>query len=344
MQKNQTEQKKISPFALWILRVAGILFFLPFLFFYNTPELSKPPKTDINSKALVKTAFSFLKDEELTLKGEENDRVNILFLGLPGKGNSAPDLTDSIILASIKPSTNQLALLSIPRDLLVYIKKEKRYAKINSLFAENERNPELLTEKIKEMTGQDVYYYVALDITAVQKIVDALGGINVFVKKDIYDPQFPTPGFGTEVFEVKKGWRYFDGETVQKYLRTRYSPNGDFDRIEQQQAVIEALRKKIFGLNLLVDFPTLISIYKATKDNIQTNIAENEIKSFFEVLRNISYDNVISKSLDAGKKDSLLIADTFMFGSQRGFVLKPKAGDFDYSEIKTLAENIFDLK
>ncbi len=321
----------------------GTLLATLFFFSFSTP-LSKPPQTELNTSTAIKTALSFLKKNNPTLKGAENDRINILFLGLPGKNNSAPNLTDSIILLSIKPSTNQLALLSIPRDLLVYINQEKRYTKINSLFAENERNPELLNKKLKEITGQDIYYYVALDVTAVQKIVDALGGLNVFVKKDIYDPRFPTPGFGTEVFEVKKGWRYFDGETVQKYLRTRYSANGDFDRIEQQQAVIEALRKKIFGLNLLVDFPTLISIYKATKDNIQTNIAENEIKSFFEILRNISYDNVISKSLNAGKKDSLLISDTFMFGSQRGFVLKPRIGDFDYSEIQTLAENIFYLK
>ena len=102
----------------------------------------------------------------------------------------------------------------------------------------------MIKEKVAEITGQQIDYYIALDVSGVEKIIDILGGLNVWVAEDVFDPQFPTPGHGTEYFTVKKGWRYFDGKTVQKYLRTRHSADGDFARMRQQQAVVEALRKK----------------------------------------------------------------------------------------------------
>lgn len=337
----ELEEKKDSELLLWFLRAFGILFFSLFIFFFNTQELQKPSQTEFGASQIVKTAFSFLTEKENYIKGEKQDRVNILFLGMPGKENSAPHLTDSIMLISIRPSTNQLAVLSIPRDLLVYLKKEKRYAKINSLFIINEKDPKLIEEKVKQITGQEINYYIALDITAVEKVIDILGGLNVFVSRDVYDPRFPTPGFGTEVFEIKKGWRYLDGKTVQKYLRTRNSPNGDFSRMEQQQAVVEAIRKKMFGLNLFLDLPTIFSIFKTMSDHTQTDISNNEIKRLYTLIKNVSYDKIENKVLNGGSDDSLLVADEFMFGSQRGFVLKPKAGDFDYSEIQSLANSIF---
>lgn len=323
-------------------KLAIVFIFSFIIFFHNIPELSKPPQTNIGTASAIKTAFSFLKNESRQIQYPKNDRINILFLGIPGEGNNAPNLTDSIILASIKPDTNEFALLSIPRDLLIYLPNENIYTKINALFSMNEKNPELIEEKITEITGQKISHYAVLDISAVEKIVDRLGGLNVYVKKDIYDTSFPTANFGTEVFKVEKGWRYFDGKTVQKYLRTRHSQDGDFDRMEQQQAVIEALRKKIFGLNLILDLPTIISMANTLSSHIQTDISEYDMISLYSILKNVSYDKIIHKTLAGRTEDSSLISGSFTFNGQNGFILKPKAGDFDYSEIKKIAENIFE--
>jgi len=337
------EEKDHGFFIRIIIKILAFFGISALLFFLNSTVISKPVQTDFNTATVVKTAFSFLKNKADPLREEWTDRINILFLGTPGKGNSAPDLTDSIILLSIKPSTKQIALLSIPRDLLVYLPKEKRYSKINALFIMNEKNPTLIENKIEEITGEKIHYYFVLNTTAVKKIVDDLGGLNVFVKKDIYDRSFPTANFGTEVFEVKKGWRYFDGDTVQKYLRTRHSENGDFDRMEQQQAVIEALRKKVFGLNLFLDLPKIFSILGTISENVQTDISEKEIRRLYELVKNVSYDKINNVVLNGGQKDSLLEAGSFMFGKQRAFILKPKKGDFDYSEIQELAASIFNF-
>jgi len=338
------KEEKNSTFLLkTVVRFTAFFGVSAMIFFFNSTALSRPTQTDFNAATVVKTAFSFLKSDGIPLSSEATDRVNILFLGTPGKGNSAPDLTDSLILLSIKPSTDQISLLSIPRDLLVYLPNENRYSKINALFIMNEKNPELIENRVEEITGQKIDYYFVLDTTAVKKIVDDLGGLNVFVKKDIYDTAFPTTGSGTEIFKVEKGWRYFDGDTVQKYLRTRHSQNGDFDRMEQQQAVLEALRKKVFGLNLFLDLPNIFSMMGTISENIQTDISEKEIRRLYELVKNVSYDKINSVVLNGGQDDSLLEAGSFMFGEQRGFVLKPKKGDFDYSEIQKLSESIFNF-
>lgn len=337
---NSIPKTRKKPFG-FLNKLAFIAIFSTAVFFHNATELSKPPQTNIGTASAIKTAFSFLKHENRQIEYSKSERVNILFLGIPGAGNNAPNLTDSIILASIKPNTSELALLSIPRDLLVYLPNENIHTKINALFSMNEKNPELIEKKIEEITGQKIDHYAVLDISAVEKIVDRLGGLNVYVKKDIYDTSFPTANFGTEVFKVEKGWRYFDGRTVQKYLRTRHSQDGDFDRMEQQQAVIEALRKKIFGLNLILDLPTILSMANMLSSHIQTDVSENDMINLYGILKNVSYDKIIHKTL-AKSEDSPLISGSFNFNGQNGFILKPKAGDFDYTEIQQIANNIFE--
>lgn len=332
---------KILIFIFKIIVLAGLIV----LGFYLWPEkISGEQQQNTQKISLVKTAFNFLTDKSEPLQGENRDRVNILFLGLPGEGNDAPNLTDTIILLSIRPSDNRLALLSLPRDLLIKIPKHGTLSKINALFEIGRKDPSMINEKVAEITGQKIDYHIVLDVSGVEKIIDILGGLNVWVAEDVFDPQFPTPGHGTEYFTVKKGWRYFDGKTVQKYLRTRHSADGDFARMRQQQAVVEALRKKIFGLSLLYDFPTVFSIFKTARDSMQTDLDENNLKRLYDIAKNVSYDNVIHKVVDGNPKDpnALLKSGSVELGGKQAFVLVPKKGEFDYSDIQTLARNIFD--
>lgn len=332
---------KIIFFLVKIIILIGLIA----IGFYLWPEKISGQPENTAKISLVKTAFNFLLDRSESLSGEERGRVNILFLGLPGEGNDAPNLTDTIILLSIRPSDNRFALLSLPRDLLVKIPKRRgALTKINALFEISKKNPDLIKEKVAEITSQPIDYYVALDTTAVEKTIDMLGGLNVWVAEDISDPNFPTPGHGTEYFAVEKGWRYFDGKTVQKYLRTRHSPDGDFARMRQQQAIMEALRKKIFGLNLLYDFPTALSIFRTVRADTQTDLDEANLKRLYDIAKNVSYDNVVHKVVDGDpkKQDSLLHGGTIKLGEQEAFVLIPKKGEFDYNDIQTLARNIFD--
>ncbi len=266
-------------------------------------------------------------------------------MGLPGENNDGPDMTDTLILASIKPSTHDLGLISIPRDLLVRVPgQDSVTTKINSLYRDNGKNPALLEQAIEDITGQRIHYFIALDITALAQIVESLGGLNVYVEQDIYDSAFPTETHGTEIFSVQKGWRYFDGETAQKYIRTRHSAGGDFARMHRQQAVIEALRKKIFGLNMLYDFPTIISLYKTIRYHVHTDIDNSAMRPFYDIAKKISYDKVRYVAIDGdpANPDALLKSATVTLGEKEAFVLEPKKGSFDYMDIQGSVAHLFD--
>src|SRR3989344_1849288 len=296
----------------WLF-LAFIVIAVSFGAFFASSGNSRDDKP-LGIAALAKTAFHFITDASETLKGEPKDRTNALILGLPGEQNEAPYLTDG-----------------------------KTHAKINALYLLGGKSPELIRRTMEELTGQPLHYFAALDISSIEQVVDALGGLNVAVPEDVYDPAFPTPGHGTEVFAVQKGWRHFDGTTAQKFLRTRHGEGGDFARMRRQQAVIEALRKRVFGLNMLYDFPALLSLYKTVHYHIQTDIDENKIRRFYDIAKNISYATVRHEDVDGDPKnpDALLESATFTLEGKPAFVLKPKTGDFDYKGIQELAENIF---
>lgn len=305
---------------------------------------SRTARTEPKEKplSLAKLAFHFAANTSAPLKGQERDRINILFLGMSGVPHPAPFLTDTIILMSIKPSTHQLSLLSLPRDLLVQTPSGAQ-TKINSLYLMNKKDPSLAMATVSAITDQPIDYYFTFDIGGVEKIVDTLGGLNVLVPEDVNDPAFPSDTGGMETFSVEKGWRYFDGATVQKYLRTRHSHGGDFARMRQQQAVVEALRKKIFGMHMLYDFPTLFALYKDLTSHIHSDIDESGIQQLYAIAQNISYDTVKHVTIDGDPRDTeaLLKSKTVTLGGLPAFTLVPKTGDFDYYSISDIAENIF---
>ncbi len=314
------------------------------LFFLAYPTRVAPRENaPFAAPSLVKLAFNFFANRPAALKGEERGRVNILLLGMTGVPHPAPYLTDTIILLSVKPNEYALALLSLPRDLLVQVPGQKTYTKINSLYNMNGRDPAFIRQKAEEITGQRIDYFAALDISAVETIVDELGGLNVLVPEEVSDPRFPADNGGTETFFVQKGWRWFDGRTVQRYLRTRHSEGGDFARMRQQQAVLEALRKKVFGLRLPYDIPAMLSLYRALASRIQTDIDEQAMKRLYDIAKTIRYDKVTHRVVDGDPNDqnSLLKSKTFTLGGEPAFVLVPKTGDFDYYSIREVVESIF---
>ncbi len=107
------------------------------------------------------------------LKGELSDRINVLILGMGGAQHEGPYLTDSIILASIKPSSHQIALLSIPRDLYVPIPKYgwQRINFANALgVARSKDGGELSSEVVSDVLNVPVHYWVRADFRNFQRI------------------------------------------------------------------------------------------------------------------------------------------------------------------------------
>lgn len=274
------------------------------------------------------------------------EKINFLILGNPGEGNNAPDLTDTIILASLKPQDNKLFVFSIPRDLYVRIDDSQNFSKINSLYElgnnHSPRSPaDFIIKAVEKMSNEKIDYFFTIDLPAIKKIVDDLNGLNVNVSQTVDDPRFPTANNGYERFHVEKGWRYFDGETTLKYLRTRHSLNGDFDRMQRQQDIVEAFRKKIFGLNIIWDFPKILRIFSELDNHIETNMdITAEAKPLYKTIKNIPQDNLIYKVIDASNGNSLVTtANIPLSNGVTASIVQPKAGLEDYREIQEFIKN-----
>jgi LCP family protein required for cell wall assembly len=268
-----------------------------------------------------------------------DETKNILVLGIPGQGNDAPDLTDTILVAQIKNNPLKINLISIPRDLWVKVPNSEAYTKINTLyvFGKSAKGQDfgisLIKQKVEEITGLKLDYYFLIDLSVVKQIINDLGGVNIWVPKDIVDTQFPGPNHSYETFQISAGWRYLDGETATKYMRTRHSPQGDFDRIERQQQVLEAIKQKLMGLNPISDLPPMLKIAGKFWNNIKTDISIGQLPELWQIAKQISPDQVGKIVIDR-EENHLVLGDNILIGEQIASILKPRAGIENYSEIQ----------
>lgn len=294
----------------------------------------KREKLTISNSEKLETGSVF-HQKEVSLKRDETKRINFLLLGFPGEPWPAPYLTDSIEVISIDEDFKKILVIGIPRDLLVKIPDSGFETRINALYALS-NDPKIIREKIKEITGLEIQYWLILDLSFFKKIIDSLNGIEIEVKEDILDKKFPTINRGYETFFIEKGKQIIDGEKTIKYIRSRRTKGGDFDRINRQQQVMEAILEKIKKLNLLLDFPKILSIFEEIKN--KTNVNLEEIPLLIEIGKNFSNNENKIKieyfSLDAGKPDSLLVFGETLIGKNLASVIWPKKGKFDYEEIR----------
>lgn len=265
------------------------------------------------------------------------ERVNLLFLGIPGKGYHGEKLTDTIIIINSTPKAEKPIGISVPRDLLIKPLDKNYYTKINSLYnsGKNEKEGiELTITKLKEITGLDFDYFVVFDLDGVKNLIDQLGGIDVVIRENIYDPLFPGPNDSYQVFSINKGVHHLDGETTLKYIRSRNQPEGDFARIKRQQEVINILKNKILSLNFIWDFPTILNIWKTVNSHTYSNIDLDDIKYAWNLVKKTNLDEIKFFTLSNLPENQLLVSEETMLGNEKAYILRPKAGLENYQEIK----------
>lgn len=339
---------KIGLLIFGLFLLAGLAYGIFFAYKIYTTSQKINPDSNNSTAVIFDTVKSFVAPPDINLKGLRDGRINILLLGVAGEKKPGRFLTDTIMVASLNTKTNQVALLSIPRDLYVQIPDTRLQTKINSVYqysqslGEKSADAEAIRETVENITALRLDYYAILDFAGFEKIIDALGGINVMNERDIFDPRYPGPNYSYETFELKKGFQHLDGATALKYARERHNdPEGDFGRAKRQQQIMQATKNRIFSSGTFLNVVTLNQLFDALGDSIRTNIQPEEIASFLELAKKLDTQNINNMVLDAWNADSLLKVSHVTLGSARAFVLVPRVGN--YSEIQELAANIFDL-
>ncbi|MCK4635886.1 MAG: LCP family protein [Candidatus Moranbacteria bacterium] len=339
--------KKSGKFILIssVIFFIGIIFLIGFYFFKTKSTLAKISGNNVSTESVVKSIVNSIKNDNSieTLDGFDEGKINILLLGVAGDEKPGKYLTDTIMIASIDTKNFTVGLLSLPRDLL--IKQDRYFVKINILYQsglKNEKDADLIIETVEKITDQEIHYYLTLDFAGFTQMIDTLDGINVDVKKDIKDTRYPGPNYSYETFEIEKGLQNLDGKTALKYARTRHTDiEGDFGRAKRQQQILQAVRNKSFSLETFLNPFKINELLNTLGDHVHTNISGEEIGAFIELSKKVDTQNISNVVVDAWKTDSILRSTRLYFNGHSMSGLITRTGN--YSEIKELAENIFDI-
>lgn len=264
------------------------------------------------------------------LVGEAEDRINVLLIGMGGAGHEGPMLTDTIMIASIRPSDGAIALLSIPRDLLVPVEGQG-WRKINSVnaFAELEdpgNGGDLVRTTMEGLLGIDIAYYVRIDFEGFREVIDAVGGVDVHVDRTFTDSTYPTYTFGIQSVSFQEGWQHLNGEKALQFARSRHGNNGegsDFARAKRQQKVISALKEKLTAAKTYRNPVTITSTLSALQSNITTNLHIGEMLRLASMGQDAQLSSIRHSVLDNGV-DGVLV-DSVVNG---GYVLLPRNNDW----------------
>ncbi|BBI35721.1 LCP family protein [Cohnella abietis] len=180
---------------------------------------------------------------------EGSERVNILLMGGDERGIRKGEVarSDSMLIVSIDPPTKKIHLFSVLRDTQVAIPgfKDNR---VNAAITLG--GPELAMKTIGNLAGLDIQYYVYVDFQGFIKLVDAIGGVDFFVEKNM---KYSDSADG-HVYDInlQKGQQHLDGDKALQYVRFRHDKLSDFTRTERQREFLKAIAGKMqTGWNLI---------------------------------------------------------------------------------------------
>lgn len=340
----RTKVSKMGRYGAIFLVVSAVV---GTFFSYRIAQITHGDEADVGSLSLFSTFTSGLArlagSGDKTLTGETSDRINFLLMGIGGAGHDGPQLSDTLIFGSFKPSTHELGMLSIPRDLYVSIPGYGS-GKINhaNAYGENKGEGEginLASEVISDVTGQPIHYAVRVDFDGFATLIDELGGVDVYVDRTFTDYQYPeysgSPTYKTISFT--EGWAHLDGQTALEFARSRHGNNGegtDFARAARQQKIILAAKDKALSLGVLLNPAKLTRLLDTLNDHIDTNLTFWEMVKLAKYAPNIDTKAITMQVLDTSAESPLYACTTC-----EAYIILPKADD--WSDVHDIAENMF---
>jgi len=209
--------------------------------------------------------------------------TNILLLGIDdgaGGAESEPgQRADTLVVAAISHKDGSVHFLSIPRDTVVSIVGRSREEKINEAYYYGGAPLAVkTTEKLLQIPIQE---YIAIDTKAFAELIDALGGIDLYVETNM---DYDDPYADLQI-HLSQGYQHLTGDEAQKYLRYRSDELSDIGRMRRQQKFLKEFYAKIIRFDTIWKLPAIIDIlkYRVTTSMEIFNISQMEaiVKSFF---------------------------------------------------------------
>ena len=201
--------------------------------------------------------------------------LNVLLLGVDTGdfGRDYQGRSDTMIIATVNPDKKRTTLTSIPRDTMAELigTTDFDFERINAAYAKG--GAEMALKSISELVSVPLEYYVTVNMGGLQKIVDAVGGVDIS----------PTLSFEYGGYSFKPGKVKMDGKKALAYSRMRYDdPKGDYGRQERQQQVIMSVVKAAISTRSITNFQDVL---KAISSNMTTNLSFDDMVEIFKDYR-----------------------------------------------------------
>lgn len=230
----------------------------------------------------IASFFSKVKnDETMAATPVSGNVVNILVLGMDigdvtQVNNKSIKRTDTIMLINYNKSTKKTQVISIPRDTLV--NENKNRYKINAAFETG--GDKKIKSVVESMLSTTINYIVKIDYAAFRGFIDAIGGIDTEVERDmLYDD----PGQNLHI-NFKKGTTvHLDGQKAEEFFRWRKNndgsgfANGDLDRIENQHKFLQKILAKCKTPTIIFKIPKILD---TVAKNMDTNMSSFSMLSY----------------------------------------------------------------
>ena len=235
--------------------------------------------------------------------------TNVLLLGSDQPvGDGGVKRTDTMIIVSINREGQTASMISLPRDLYVYI-PGGTMNRLNTAVTLGGVN--LLKQTILYNFGVPIHYYAQVDFEGFEEVVDALDGVELAVNCYFKDWRIKSPDLDPEdednwyVHELEPGIYQMDGETALWYARSRLMSN-DFDRGRRQQQLLRALLNQGIKLDLVPQAPALWNSYK---DTIETDMDIGRMLQIASLAPGIR-ENGIQNLYLMGKTESWIVPES----------------------------------
>jgi LCP family protein required for cell wall assembly len=297
-----------------------------------------------------KTTVAALASKPVTpelLKGEGDGRINILLMGVGGPGHEGPDLTDTLVVMSVDPVNNTATMLSIPRDLWVKqpVNYFGSYQKINAAYESGkyhylgkmdssqananavEAGFASIDEVLKTVLDININYHMLVNFQAFRQAIDTVGGVDVNVQEQLYDPTMAWENKNNPVL-APAGPQQMNGVKALMYARSRETTS-DFARSQRQRQILLSLKDKVLSAGTLSNPTKIDGLMNAFGDNVYSDLSTQGASRLYSLTKKISDDSMKSIGFtDEGHK----LVTTDRVGNSS--VVRPIAGMYDYSAIQ----------
>ena len=277
-------------------------------------------------------------------KLQELDKIQFLLLG------DNQGLTDSIMVCSYDPKTQEAAMLSIPRDTFIGKNKKRATAsdKINSLY--QGKNADAIMEEVSNLIGIDLKYYIVVETDALIELVDTIGGVTFNVPIDM---KYDDPVQNLHI-NLKAGEQLIDGKKAEQLLRFRHNNNGtsysyeygdnDYGRMRTQREFIMAALSQTLKASNILKITELLDI---VKENVKTNMDFDSIRDYIPYVVEFNTDNLKTGALP-GVSDKCNGVWVFIHDEEEAEKLigemflgiKPETEDENTININTIENNV----